>query len=77
MSLTAVQCSKRVPVALLVVTNGLGPQLFDSNEYPDTVSDFLDSHLFEDQLITFDEIIAGDIVDCMLFSVMVFSEFTK
>ena len=47
-----------------MVADGFGSQLLDSNKYPYTVSDFLDSHLFKYELITLDKILAGDIIDC-------------
>ena len=46
-----------------MVTNCLGSELLDCNEYPNAVSNLLDAHLFEYELITLDEITAGDIVD--------------
>lgn len=54
-----------VPHSLLGVADGLGPQLLDSNEYPDTIPNFLDAHFLQDQLITLYEVAAGDVVDCV------------
>ena len=52
-----------VPHALLGMAKGLGPQLFDGNEYANPIADFLDSHLLQNQLVTFDEITASHIIN--------------
>lgn len=64
MDLTVVQGGERISIAFPVVADGFGSQLLDGNKYADTISNFLDAHLFEHDLITLNEIIAGDVVDC-------------
>lgn len=58
-----VQGSQRVSVPLLLVADSFCPQLFDGNEYADTISDLLDSHLFEYELITLNKVVSGDIIN--------------
>lgn len=48
---------------LLMISDSLGPKLFDADEDPDTITDFLDAHLLEDQLITLYQIASGNVVD--------------
>ena len=62
MRLTIVESSQGVSVPLLVVADSFCSQLLDGNEYSDTVSNLLDSHLFEHKLITLDKVIPRDIV---------------
>ena len=63
MDLTAVQCSQRIPIAFPMVADGFGSQLLDGNEDANTIPNFLDTHLFENELVAFDKITASDIVD--------------
>ena len=46
----------------LVISHCLGPELFDGDEDSDSITDFFNAHLLEDLLITFDQIVAGDII---------------
>ena len=63
MDLTAVQCGQRIAIAFSMVADSLGSQLLDGNEDANTIPNFLDAHLFEHELVTFDKIIASNIVD--------------
>lgn len=54
--------SDGVPHSFLGIPNGLGPQLLDRNEHPDPVSNLLDAHFLQDQLVTLDKITAGNVV---------------
>ena len=63
MDLAVVQCSQRIPIAFPMVADGFGSQLFDGNKDADTISNFLDAHLFKHDLIAFNKITAGNIVD--------------
>ena len=63
MDLAVVQCSQRIPIAFPMVADGFGSQLFDGNKDADTISNFLDTHLFQYELIAFDKITASNIVD--------------
>ena len=63
MDLTAVQCSQRISIAFSMVADGFGSQLLDGNEDANTISNFLDAHLFEHELVAFNKITASDIVD--------------
>lgn len=69
-----IQRSKGVSVAFLVVADSSSPQLLDGNEYSDTVSNLLDSHLFQHELVAFDEVATSDIVDYKDESVFVWSK---
>ena len=64
MDLAVVQRSQRIPIAFSVVADGFGPQLLDGHEDANTISDFLNAHLFKHELIAFNKIIASNIVDC-------------
>lgn len=46
-----------------MISDSLGPKLFDADEDPDTITDFLDAHLLKDQLITLYQIASGNVVD--------------
>lgn len=63
MDLTVVQCCQRIPIAFSMVADGSGSQLLDGNEDANTIPNLLDAHLFEHELVTFDEITASNIVD--------------
>ena len=63
MDLAVVQCSQRIPIAFSMVADGFGSQLLDGNEDANTISDFLDAHLFQHELIAFNKITASNIVD--------------
>ena len=67
MDLTVVQGGERISIAFPVVADGYGSQLLDGNKYADAISDLLDTHFFKHDLITLNEIIAGDIVNCRKF----------
>ena len=49
-------------ILLFTIRHRLVPELFDGNENPHTIADFLDSHLLEDFLITFNEVVAVEII---------------
>lgn len=63
MRLTVIQGSQRISVPLLLVANSFCSQLFDGNEYSDSISDLLDSHLLEYKLITLNKVITRNIID--------------
>lgn len=63
MDLAVVQCSQRIPIAFSVIADGFGSQLLDSNKDANTISNFLDAHLFKHELIAFNKITASNIVD--------------
>ena len=63
MCLAIIKGSKRVSVTLFMVTDSLRSQLLDCNQYSDTISNFLDAHLFQYELITFNEIAPGNVID--------------
>lgn len=49
-------------ILLLTIRYRLVSELFDGNENPHTIADFLDPHLLKDFLITFNEVIAIEII---------------
>ena len=49
-------------VPRLAVEDRLVSELLDGNEYPHSIADFLDTHLLQDFLITFDEVITIKVV---------------
>lgn len=51
-------------ILLFTIRHRLVPELFDGNENPHTIADFLYPHLLEDFLVTFDEVIAIEIIRC-------------
>lgn len=63
MRLTIIQGSQRISVPLLLVADSSCSQLFDGNEYPDSISDLLNSHLLEYKLITLNKVIPRNIID--------------
>ena len=63
MSLTIIQGSQRISVPLLLVADSFCSQLFDGNEYSDSISDLLNSHLLEYKLITLNKVIPRNIID--------------
>ena len=63
MDLAVVQCSQRIPIAFSMVADGFGSQLLDGNEDANAISNFLDAHLFQHELIALDKITASNIVD--------------
>ena len=57
-----------ISVPFLRVANCSRPQSLDGDKYSYSVANFLDSHLFEHDLVTFDEIATSDVVDCRYIS---------
>jgi hypothetical protein len=47
---------------LFAVDDRLIPQLFDGDEDANTIANFLDSHLLENFLVTFDEVVPVEVV---------------
>ena len=45
-----------------MVADSFGPELFDGDEYPDTITNLLDAHFLQHALVAFDEVASGDIV---------------
>ena len=63
MRLAIVQGCQGVSIPLLVIAYSFCSQLLDGNKYSDAISNLLDSHLFEHELITLDKVVPGNIVD--------------
>lgn len=49
-------------VLLFAIGDGSIPKLFDGNKYPYTIADFLNSHLLENLLVTFDEVVTVEVI---------------
>ena len=63
MRLAIVQGCQGVSVPLFVIAYSFGSQLLDGNKNSDTISNLLDSHLFEHELITLNKVVPSNIVD--------------
>lgn len=49
-------------VLLFTISDRSIPKLLDGNKDPYTIADFLDSHLLENLLVTFDEVVAVEVI---------------
>ena len=58
-----VQGGNRVPCPFLMIPNGSRSKLFDGDKNTNAVTNLLDAHFLQNDLITFNEITSVDIVD--------------
>lgn len=58
-----IQSGNGVPCPFLVIPNGSRAKLFDCDKYANSITNLLNTHFLQNDLIAFNEVTSVDIVD--------------